>query len=323
MRNGVNPEKLKNEKLPFFLHRVIVPVYIPNLEDEYYLNQLEVFERFLGQLIKTINPQTTAITLINNNSCDEVEDVINKYRSVIDKLVRYAENKGKVFPVLQEARAAAEPFITITDADVLFYEGWEQAIFKVFASCSKAGVVAPLPSPSLAFYENSAVFSDQYLAGGIAYQKILSDADAELYLAGMGNDSLLNREKRKYSWKERQYVLKKVNALIGCGHFVATYRSKIFKGKYDNPKIKFANGLEREFIDSLNDEKGYYRLSTVETYAYHMANNLDEHSRSFSLEKENKLSEDLIKRASFSRRSFLPWVLRKVMFRIIKRLFKL
>jgi len=323
LRNGINPEKLKNETLPVFLHRVIVPVYIPNLKEEYYLNHMEVFEKFLGQLIKTINPKTTAITLINNNSCDEIAGLINKYPSAVDKLIWYGENKGKVFPVLQEARSAAEPFITITDADVLFYEGWEQAVFKVFASCPKAGVVAPLPSPALAFYENTAVFSDQYLTGGIAYQKILSDADAELYLAGMGNDSLLNRENRKYSWKERQYVLKNANALVGCGHFVATYRRELFKGKYDYPKIKFNNGLEREFIDSLSDEKGYYRLSTVETYAYHMANNLDEHSRSFSLKKENKLSEDLVKRASYSIRSPLPWVLRKLMFRIIKRLFKL
>ncbi len=323
MRNGVNPEKLKNEALPVFLHRVIVPVYIPNLKDAYYLNHLEVFEKFLGQLIKTINPKTTSITLINNNSCPEIESVINKYRLAIDKLVWYAENKGKVFPVLQEARSAAEPFITITDADVLFYEGWEKAVFEVFASCPKAGVVAPLPSPALAFYENTAVFFDQYLTGGIAYQKLMSDADAQLYLAGMGNDSLLNRENRKYSWKDRQYVLKKVSALIGCGHFVATYRKELFNGKYENPKIKFKNGLEREFIDSLSDEKGYYRLSTVETYAYHMANNLDEHSRSFTRQKEKKVSESLIKRASLSTSSFLPWALRKMAFRIIKRLFKI
>ncbi|RXG29755.1 glycosyltransferase family A protein [Leeuwenhoekiella palythoae] len=323
MRNGVNPEKLKNEKLPVFLHRVIVPVFIPNLEDEYYLNHLEVFEKFLGQLIRTLNLQTTAITLINNNSCDEIAGVIEKYRPAIDKLVWYAENKGKVFPVLQEARSAAEAFITITDADVLFYEGWEQAVFKVFASCPKAGVVAPLPSPALAFYENTAVFSDQYLTCGIAYKKLMSDVEAELYLAGMGNDSLLNRENRKYSWKERQYVLKNANALIGCGHFVATYRSELFEAKKNQPLIKFKNGLEREFIDSLSDEKGYYRLSTVETYAYHMANNLDEHSRSFILEKENKVSEDLIQRAGYSTRSLLPWKLRKLVFRIIKRLFKL
>ena len=323
MRDGVNPEKFRNELLPVFMHRIVVPVYIPNLEDTYYRNQYEVFEKFLKHLIASVNPSITAITLIDNYSCSEISSLIDRNRSSLDKLIRFNENKGKVFPVLQEARSAAEAFITITDADVLFYEGWEQAVFKVFASCPKAGVVAPLPSPALAFYENTAVFSDQYLTCGIAYKKLMSDVEAELYLAGMGNDSLLNRENRKYSWKERQYVLKNANALIGCGHFVATYRSELFEAKKNQPLIKFKNGLEREFIDSLSDEKGYYRLSTVETYAYHMANNLDEHSRSFILEKENKVSEDLIQRAGYSTRSLLPWKLRKLVFRIIKRLFKL
>ncbi|MEH6659130.1 glycosyltransferase family A protein [Leeuwenhoekiella marinoflava] len=323
MRTGVNPEKFKEEKLSDFFHRIIIPVYIPNLNEEYYCNQLEVFEKFLDQLINTINPQTTVITLINNNSCDEITSVIEKWRTSIDKLVFYRENKGKVFPILLEVRSATEPFITISDADVLFYKGWEQAVFKVFASCPKAGVVAPLPSPALAFYENTAVFTDNYLMGGIAYQKVMSDTDAELYLAGMGNDSLLNRKNRTYSWKERQYVLKGKNAIIGCGHFVATYRSELFKDKTNYPIFKFKNGLERDFIDALSNEKGYYRLSTPKTYAYHMANNLDEHSKSFSLEKENKVSEGLIKRAIYSRRSLLPLALRKLVFRIIKRFLKL
>jgi len=323
LRNGVNPEKLKSELLPVFLHRVIVPVYIPNLKEEYYRNHLEVFEKFLDQLIKTINPQTTAITLINNNSCAAIIGVIEKYRTTIDKLVWYAENKGKVFPVLQEARSAAEPFITITDADVFFYKGWEQAVFEVFDSCPKAGVVAPLPSPALAFYENTAVFTDNFLLGGITYQEAMSDEDGDLYLAGMGNDSLLNRENRQYSWKERQYVLKGTNVIIGCGHFVATYRSELFKGKIEQPKIKFKNGLEREFLDSLSDEKGYYRLSTLQTYAYHMANNLDEHAKSVKEKGENQVSEDLIRKAQNSKKSPFPFFLRKLVFRILKRFFKL
>ncbi|MAW96664.1 MULTISPECIES: glycosyltransferase family A protein [unclassified Leeuwenhoekiella] len=323
MRDGVNPEKFKSEVLPVFLHRVIVPVYIPNLKEEYYRNHLEVFEKFLDQLFKTINPQTTAISLINNNSCEEISRVIENKRAAIDKLVVYQDNKGKVFPVLQEVRAASEPFVTVTDADVLFYKGWEEAVFKVFASCPKAGVVAPLPSPALAFYENTAVFADNFLLGGITYQKAMSDEDGDLYLEGMGNDSLLNRENREYSWKERQYVLTKAKAIVGSGHFVATYRSALFKGKTAIPKIKFKNGLEREFMDSLSDEKGYYRLSTLQTYAYHMANNLDEHAIALKEGGENLVSEDLIRKAQNSKVSPFSFFLRKLVFRILKRFFKL
>ena len=323
MRDGVNPEKFRNELLPVFMHRIVVPVYIPNLEDTYYRNQYEVFEKFLKHLIASVNPSITAITLIDNNSCSEISSLIDRNRSSLDKLIRFNENKGKVFPVLQEARSAAEPFITITDADVLFYKGWEQAVFEIFDSCPKAGAVAPLPSPSLAFYENTAVFSDNFLTKGIAYKKVMSDTDAELYLAGMGNASLLNRENRKYSWKERQYVLKNANALIGCGHFVATYRTSIFKNEEDFPLFKFKGGVERAFIDSLTNRKGYYRLSTIKTYAYHMANNLDEHSKEIPISRTSRLTNDLILRTIKSKKSRIPFKIRKILFRILKRVYKL
>ncbi|RXG12331.1 glycosyltransferase family A protein [Leeuwenhoekiella aestuarii] len=323
MRNGVNPEKFKNEVLPVFLHRVIVPVHIPNLIDEYYSNQYAVFKQFLGELIKTINPQTTAITLINNNSCNEIAELIEKWCLAIDKLVVYKENRGKVFPILQEARTAAEPFVTIADADVLFYPGWEQAVFQVFASCAKAGVVAPLPSPALAFYENSSIFLGEYFSGGIAYEKVMRDADAAIYLKGMGNDSLLNRAHKNHSWKDYQYVLKDTNAIIGCGHFVATYRSSLFKGTYKYPKLKFKNGLEREYIDRLSDHKGYYRLSTIETYAYHMGNILDAYLPDFN-RVNDPLEPDLIQRAAnTAKSSLLPYRLRVLLFKLLKRICKL
>lgn len=323
MRNGINPEKFKSEVLPVFLHRVIVPVYIPNLIDRYYQKQLVVFEKFLKELIKSINPQTTAVTLINNNSCNEIAELIEKQRSAIDKLIVYKENMGKVYPVLQEARAVAEPFITITDADVLFYSGWEQAVFKVFASCPKAGVVAPLPSPALAFYENSSIFLGEYFSGGIAYEKVMHDADAAMYLKGMGNDSLLNRAHRNHSWKDYQYILKDTNAIIGCGHFVATYRSRLFKGTYKYPKLKFKNGLEREHIDRLSDHKGYYRLSTVETYAYHMGNILDAYLPDFN-RANDPLEPDLIQRAANTAKpNLLPYRLRLPLFKLLKRICKL
>ena len=44
MRKGVNPEKDKTEKNLVKFHRIIIPVYIPNLTEEYYTESLQVFE---------------------------------------------------------------------------------------------------------------------------------------------------------------------------------------------------------------------------------------------------------------------------------------
>ena len=76
-------------------------------------------------------------------------------------------------------------------------------------------------------------------------------------------------------------------------------------------------------MDSLSDEKGYYRLSTLQTYAYHMANNLDEHAIALKEGGENLVSEDLIRKAQNSKVSPFSFFLRKLVFRILKRFFKL
>ena len=324
MRNGVNPEKYKKEKLPQFLHRVIVPVYIPNLEEDYYKNQLPVFSAFLENLFITIDIKITAITLIDNNCCLPIKELIKSYLDSIDKYIVYSDNKGKVLPVLEEARGVQEKFITITDADVLFYGGWEQAVFKIFNGHPKAGVVAPLPSPSLAFYENSSVFAENYLLGEIGYAKIMQDSDVELYLYGMGNSSLLNRENRPYSWKEKQYFLKKEpKAIVGAGHFVATYKSAMFKGEVKFPHRKFENGLENEFIDKLCDRKGWYRLSTVYTFAFHMGNNFNARYILLEKTKKNTTTKTLIINVAKDKRSMMPFLLRKFIFKVLKKVFKL
>lgn len=276
MRQGVNPEKFKGERNIKKLHRVVVVFYIPNLDEDYYSQSLLVLEHCLSSLISTINHETTSITLINNNSTKESDCVVDKYQNMIDKYVLYTENKGKVYAVIDEVRSAFEPFVTISDADVLFFNGWEKAVFEVFKHHQKAGVVTPLPSPYSAFNHNSAVFFDAFFKRTLRYGKVVSDEDVELYLKGINNFDLVNTP-FKFNWKEKQYYLDgNVKAIIGATHFVATYKTALFKNENTFPEIKFANGYEEKFIDCLADEYGLYRLSTLKSYAYHLGNHLDE-----------------------------------------------
>jgi hypothetical protein len=46
---------------------------------------------------------------------------------------------GKINSILKVLRTAEERLITITDADVLFVNGWEQAVLNVFEAFPKAG----------------------------------------------------------------------------------------------------------------------------------------------------------------------------------------
>lgn len=326
MRRGSNPEKLKEETLKKYYHRIIVIVHIPNQEEDYYKDQLPVLKKCLDGVFTTINKSTSVVTVIDNNSCLEVKSLLESYDE-IEKLVRLRENLGKVAPILNEVRGAFEPFVTLMDSDVLLFQGWEKEIINIFQKYKYAGIVSPLPCPNLAFYNNSAVFIKNFIFGRLGYAKVVDDKDCELYLKSLNSDYLLNRANRKYSWKEKSYFFRNDSSvIIGAGHFIATYRTQLFH-KYNNqPKYKFKGGYEDEFLDKISDKQGFYRLSTAKTYAYHMGNVLD----SFTANKLNRpsndyISEKLIEKAnSFSiNNNFHPYKLTHFLFRVLKKVYKL
>lgn len=319
MREGVNPEKAKKEKNIRKLHRVIIPVYIPNIEEEYYKESLEVFERCLSSLFKTINPDTTVATIINDGSTALIDPVLVKYQGQIDKLVSYRENKGKVYAVSDEARSAFEPFITIADADVLFFTGWEQEVLDIFEKVPKAGIVSPLPTPNNAFYFNCSLFFDQYLKGNIGYDKIVDEKDLDLYEQGINFSKILLRPGSKYSWKEKQYYLKgdKI-VLAGASHFIATYRSDLFKDQRSFPEYKFKKGYEESFLDHLADIKGLYRLSSLKCFAYHIGNRLDEFTLGYKPEKSTKQPTSGEESLKVRYTSKIPYFVKKGFFKILK-----
>ncbi|NJW53659.1 glycosyltransferase family A protein [Salinimicrobium oceani] len=326
MRTGINPEKLKLEKNLRKFHRIIIPVYIPNLTEEYYKENLRIFEFCLASLCRTINYETSAITVLNNNSIPEVTNLINDYlkAGAVDKHVQFKENRGKVNASLSEAKASFEPFITISDADVLFFSGWEKAVFKIFETFPKAGVVSPLPLQNLAFNNNSSVFFDNFLLRRIKYDKKVSDEDCDLFIKGMGNPALMWRNKNKYSWREKQYYIEdQVPAIIGAGHFVATYRREIFKAENPFPDWKFKNGFENIYFDEPADRLGWYRLSTAEHYAYHIGNKIDEIVKNHKYEEEKKLEVDFISQIPTPQKSKIPYCLRNFYFRALKKVMNL
>jgi len=110
MRVGNNPEKTKNQENILKAHRVVVVFYNPDSEADYFKELDIVLDKCLQSIIKTINFATTNITLINNNSSEKVNSVVNKYIEKIDKYIIYKENKGKVYPILSEVRSVYEPF---------------------------------------------------------------------------------------------------------------------------------------------------------------------------------------------------------------------
>lgn len=277
MRIGVNPEKKKETQLVHKRHRIIMPFWIPNIEDDYFRNQPEVLRICLQSLIDTIDASQTNITLINNNSCSEASEVAEAFvaKGVIDKYVVRNENRGKLENVLAEARASYEDYITVSDADFLFFDGWEKAISNIMNAFPQAGMVSCYPAAHLAYFYNSNIIWHSPKEG-----KIISDDDINLFEKGHGHTvetGLYSRNglKRKKCWCEAHYFFRRNNviAIAGAVHALATFRRNAVQN-FDTRKVQFVfkNGYEEEYIDQTIQKSGYLRLSTPQLFAYHLGN---------------------------------------------------
>lgn len=292
MRKGINISKDVFIDSSESSHRVIIPLYIPNQED-YYKDAYKVFEICLFSIIKT-SATKLKISVISNNSCDVVNNkLLNlQVEGFIDELIIEKEAIGKVNSILKALRTAEERLITITDADVLFCNGWEEAVVNVFEAFPKAGAVCPVP-----------VFRKHLnLTSNIWLRYIFSK---KLYFRPVKNPEALTRFANSIGWlrldekwKDIIGTLKANNgtvAVLGCSHFVATYKNEVFKElPKNNSKYKLGGDSEFKYTDNPVLKKGGYRLSTYDNYAYHIGNKIDDFiidkfkSLKTNINKENK-----------------------------------
>jgi len=269
-RIGINPEKILPKKLNHKAHRIIIPVYIPNREETYFQNALDVLKISLKSLINTVDLEKTNITIINNNSCDSVSKYLLSLlkEKKIDKLVQNRTNRGKVEPVLSEALASYEEYITIADADLYYLPDWLNATFKIFNAFPSAGVVSPLPMPHLFTYYNLSCLAKNLFK--IKFDKITPKNDLLNFEKSIGSKLL-------EQYYEGQFYIKKDNciALLGASHVIATYKNIFHNEPKEKIPFVFLKGQEEFFIDNIFDRYHLCRLSTPKAFVYHIGNKID------------------------------------------------
>jgi len=287
MRIGINPAKENKELKIENYHRVVVPVYIPNFEG-YFAELFEVFKLCLESLLLTVH-QKTRITIYNNNCCEEVKNYIDqKYQEseFIDQVFHSKENVGKINAILASVKGNLEPLITITDADVLFKNNWQEEVERVFVGFPEAGMVSPVPNPKFYNAGNANNWFYGLFKGKLVFERVEDSQAVIRFYESLGNIDL----QIKPIHLEQNLVLysntRIYKAVMGCGHFVATLRREIFdKGSNEPAFIKIVGGVEGKFIDEPNEKLGYLRLATIGNFAYHLGNKVE----SWMNEEFNKL----------------------------------
>ena len=286
MRVGFNPNKDKVLLKSDYTHQVIVPVYIPHQSD-YFKDSFQILRFCLESLITTIHAKTY-ITVVNNGSCEEIVSYLNQLRQEgnIQEVI-HTTAIGKLNAILKGLTGHQFPLITITDADVLFLNHWQKATYEVFEAFPKAGVVSPAPNSKMLRYYTANIIGSTLFSNDTAFISVTAKEAMIAFAKSIGNESLY-----KSVHLEKQLAITKetTTALIGAGHFVATYKGVSFDVlKQRFSKYSLGGDSEQLLLDKPATDLGFWRLSTQNNYAYHLGN-----------VKENWMQDELDKLTSDS-----------------------
>lgn len=268
MRIGVNPQKKLKIITKEAYHHVIIPVFIPS-EEDYYKHSFLVLKLCIDSLYQTIHPKTK-ITIINNASISKVQAFLRKQLSdgKIYRLIEYAENQGKVDPIINILKGSFEDLITISDSDVLFSAGWQQEVEKIFVNFPHVGLASPMPQPDLRNYFSTWSWYYGFLTKSIKRIECRDVQSITKFKESVGRSTDLSEVEKKPFAIERNNV----EAIIGAGHFCVTYNKNVFKFIPEGSSGVEFEGAEKIFLDKPVFDGCFLSLATVKGWVYHMGN---------------------------------------------------
>jgi hypothetical protein len=247
---------------------VIVPVYIPNLEG-YFQSAVEVLRLCLESLRVTTSNRAS-VTIVSNGCVPEAVEEMERHLDWADQLILNGRNRGKIDAVVTVAKGAFEPLITVTDCDVLFRQGWVEAVEDIFRVFPEAGYVCPFPSPAGAWHHTSATTLGALARAELRYEKVVDDLDLDRFAHSIGRPDLFTAEHKNGQWIARRNG---AVACVGAGHFTCTLRRETLAGMPDGPSLQAIEGLsELRWLDLPPDLLGLWRLSTPKAWVNHMGN---------------------------------------------------
>ncbi len=269
MRIGFNPNKDKVLQKSEYFHQVIVPVYIPNQQD-YFRDSVKILKLCLESLFKTSH-SSTYFSIVNNGSCAEVSDYLLKLKQE-NKIHELIETSaiGKLNSILKALSGHQFTLVTISDADVLFLNGWQESTYNVFKKFPKAGAVSPLPSAKSYNVFTSNIIAENFFSDSLKFTAVKDPQSLLMFAKSIGNENFYNT---CHLTKYLTIAKLGFKAVVGASHFVCTYRGEVFWDRSLNfTRYSLGGDSEYRFLDQAVVKKGLWRLATEQNLAYHMGN---------------------------------------------------
>jgi hypothetical protein len=327
MRVGMNPQKQSKKIQLKCQHRLIIVVFIPSL-DGYYKNILDVFKLSLNSAITTTN-LNCAITVVNNASCNEVGVYLDSVlgNNSIDTVIHHKENIGKIDALIGAARASREPIITVSDVDILFKQGWQIEIEKIFEVIKNVASVSPIPCRNFINYETSSTFNQIFFKRvKFKYQSIPENHITQNMFLESFHWELEKDKNVKWPVIESNGV----RAIVGSGHQILSMRRELFftTVPQDPSLVLVGNNSEFLYCDQPINMSGGMRLATYNNFAYHMGNTAEKWM--YEIQDENiknigfnKTKISIVQLQEFKPKKIVSYTWYKFKKRALNKLFKL
>lgn len=283
MRIGLNPHKDQLQDATAYVHQIIMPVYIPNLEG-YFKDSYAILQLSLDSILATVHNKTF-ITVVNNGSCDAVINYLNQLfeQHKIHEII-HTDSIGKLNSVLKGLAGNNIELVTITDADVLFLPNWQNETLTVFREIPKVGVVGIVPQFNMFKANCENIIFDNLFSPVLQFIPVKSREGLINFYKSIGWDEHYNMDFLKYSLGLKY---KKTTVYVGSGHFVATYKKQMFEQipTYFNFKL---GGNSEKYLDMVASKSDYWRVTTYDNYAYHMGNTVENWMHEIKFDKTNR-----------------------------------
>jgi len=270
MRLGKNPAKLRdNNKVENkAFHQIIIPVFLPELKG-YYREGLEILKLCIESIYLTTHNKTF-ISVVNNGSCQEVRTYLDqclKNKKIHE--VIHTSAIGKINAIAKGLSGHNFDLITLTDADILFKNGWQKGVYDIYKAFPKAGMVGSSTNPLGENYLTENIFFENALNRNITSESPDNYEDVKL-----GYTSVRREINDIENIKLKTILSNNVKAVIGSGHSCSTYRRECLKSFYNFKPSKYKMGghVMKKYIDFPVNELGLWRLTTFKNYTYHLGN---------------------------------------------------
>ena len=287
MRKGTNPAKLEDNKVENdCFHQIIVPVYLPELTG-YYEQGLDILKLCLDSIYLTVHDKTF-ISVVNNGSCEAVKTYLDdclKAKKIQE--VIHTSAIGKINAIAKGLSGHDFDLVTITDADVLFVNGWQRAVYDIYETFPRAGMVGTTPNSKMLKYLTENIHFDNFFNKQLKFRPVANPDDMLRFAESIGNKSLFkNVSLNKILSIEKDNVI----AALGTGHFSATYKKECFEGLkiFIRTGKKMGGDVMKNILDMPILDIGLWRLATYNNYTFHLGNQLDD----WALEKFKNLKSN-------------------------------